>query len=242
MDSFLFQTKPTARQMYLDPRTKIFLCITVVFITLTGCEQGMMGYAKFCVTFVPLVFLIFLKKYKLVTYYIAMYGLSYILSCWLMPCLPPAVSVLMAGMVAVLTQAIPSMSMFCFIIATTTVSEFIAAMDKMHISKKISVPVSSMFRFFPTIREEYCAIHDAMQLRKVGTWNKPLEMLEFRIVPLLIELLAIGNDLSASAMTRGLDAPCKRVNVCPIGFHWQDIVAGAFCLAIWGIYIMALFG
>ena len=55
MESFLYQTKPTARQMYLEPRTKIFLCITVVFITLTNCEQGMMGYAKTCVAFVPLV-------------------------------------------------------------------------------------------------------------------------------------------------------------------------------------------
>jgi|GEM_PF-2610367 len=35
------------------------------------------------------------------------------------------------------------------------ISEFVAAMDKMHITKKFAVPISVMFRFFPTIAEEY---------------------------------------------------------------------------------------
>lgn len=78
-----------------------------------------------------------------------------------------------------------------------------------------------------------------MHLRKVASWRNPIEMLEFRMVPLLMELVSIGNELSASAMTRGLDAPQKRVNVCPIGFHWQDVVAGFFCLMMLGIYILA---
>lgn len=242
MESFLFQTRPTMRQMYLDPRTKMFLCITVAFITLVNCERGFMVCAKICVAFVPLVFLIILKKYKLVAYYAGMYALSYLLPYWLMPYLLPSVNVIVSGMAAVLNQAIPSMSMFVFIISTTTVSEFIAAMDKMHISKKISVPVSSMFRFFPTIKEEYGAIRDAMRLRRVGAWRNPVEMLEFRIVPLLMGLLSIGNEMSASAMTRGLDAPCKRVNVCPIGFHWQDVLAGLLCLILWVIYIMTMVG
>lgn len=239
MESFLYYKRPTVRQMYLDPRTKIFLSLTVTFITLANSGQGIMDYVKVCAAAVPLLFLFILKKYVLVVYYIGMYVLTIILPYWLMPHLPPVVNLLFTGMIAVSTQAIPSMSMFCFIVMTTTVSEFIAAMDKMHVSKKISVPISSMFRFFPTIREEYIAIRDAMHLRKVASWRNPIEMLEFRMVPLLMELVSIGNELSASAMTRGLDAPQKRVNVCPIGFHWQDVVAGLFCLMMLGIYILA---
>ena len=60
-----------------------------------------------------------------------------------------------------------------------------------------------MFRFFPTIKEEYSAIRDAMRLRNVGSWRNPTEMLEYRMVPLLTGLLSIGNELSASALTRG---------------------------------------
>jgi len=90
--------------------------------------------------------------------------------------------------------------MFDVLLSSTTVSEFIGAMDGFHISKKFSVPVSVMFRFFPTIREEYGMIRDALRLRGVGGLEHPLEMLEYRMVPLLTELMQAGNELSASAM------------------------------------------
>ncbi|MCR5637793.1 MAG: energy-coupling factor transporter transmembrane protein EcfT, partial [Lachnospiraceae bacterium] len=100
------------------------------------------------------------------------------------------------------------------------------------VPKKVTIPISSMFRFFPTIKEEYSAIKDAMTLRGVGAWSNPLEMLEFRLVPLMTELLSINNELAASALTRGLDAPNKRENVCPIGFHIQDYLVVLLCVGI----------
>lgn len=96
-----------------------------------------------------------------------------------------------------------------------------------------------MFRFFPTIKEEYSAIRDAMRLRNVGSWRNPTEMLEYRMVPLLTGLLSIGNELSASALTRGLDAPNRRTNVCPIGFHWQDAIAMLFCTIVITLYALS---
>lgn len=60
-----------------------------------------------------------------------------------------------------------------------------------------------MFRFIPTIREEYKAIRGAMRLRDLS-WRNPMEMLEYRMVPLLTGLVTIGNELSTSALTRGL--------------------------------------
>ena len=57
-------------------------------------------------------------------------------------------------------------------------------------------------------------------------------MLEYRLVPLMISLTAIGNDLSISALTRGLDAPNKRSNMCAIGFNVQDYIAIAVSVVI----------
>lgn len=59
------------------------------------------------------------------------------------------------------------------------------AMDRMHITKKLSVPISVMFRFFPTIKEEYRNVQDAMKLRGVGSVRDPMKMLEYRMVLLL---------------------------------------------------------
>lgn len=49
-------------------------------------------------------------------------------------------------------------------------------------------------------------------------------MLEYRLVPLIISIVKIGDELSAAALTRGLGAPGKRTDICNIGFHVQDIV------------------
>ncbi len=240
METILRNTRPTARQMYLDPRTKIFLCLTVSFVMLAGDGMGTMRYVQPVLAIVPLVFLLLLKKTWIAVYYVGMYIITTTLPYLLLPHLPSIVNFLFTGVIAVCTQALPSMSMFCLLILTTTVSEFMAAMDSLHIPKKLTVPISIMFRFFPTIREEYAAIRDAMRLREVGSWRNPIEMLEYRLVPLLMGLVSIGNDLSASALTRGFHAPTRRTNVCPIGFHWQDAVAFIFCMVVIVIFSLSL--
>ena len=144
-----------------------------------------------------------------------------------------------AAIASIFTQMLPGLSMFNVLLSSTSVSEFITAMDGFHISKKFSVPVSVMFRFFPTIREEYQFIRDALRLRGIGTLAHPSEMLEYRMVPLLTELVQVGNELSASAMTRGLDAPNKRTNVCRSGFHTQDTIVFVFCAVVIMLFIIS---
>ena len=91
-----------------------------------------------------------------------------------------------------------------YLIESTTVSEFVAAMERVHIPQKIVIPLSVVFRFFPTIREEYAAIGDAMKMRGISTLRSPIKMLEYRVVPLMISIANIGEELSAAALTRGL--------------------------------------
>lgn len=179
MNSILFAEMPTSKQLYLDARTKIILCLTVSFVMF------------FC------------------------------------------------GYTGVMQFVLPFLAMFQVLLLSTTVSEFIAAMDGFHILKKFSVPVSVMFRFFPMIKEEYGLIRDALRLRGIGSFRQPAEMLEYRMVPLLTELIQAGNELSASAMTRGLDAPNRRTNVCTCGFRVQDIAAFVLCIAVIIIFIFS---
>ena len=50
-------------------------------------------------------------------------------------------------------------------------------------------------------------------------------MIEYRLIPLMVSVVKIGDELSAAALTRGLGAPVRRTNVCELGFHVQDIIA-----------------
>ena len=222
-------------------RYKAAVCLTVSCVMISSDSFGIMNVVLPCLAAIPLLFLILLKKPHIAAYYAVMYLITATVPRLLMPHVSPLFNLLFTGMIAMFTKLIPGMSMFCLLVLTTTVSEFVAAMDRLHISKKFSVPVSVMFHFLPTIREEYRAIRDAMRLREVGSWRNPMEMLEYRMVPLLTGLVTIGNELSTSALTRGLDAPVRRTNVCPIGFHWQDSVALLLCIVVITCFVLSTF-
>ena len=108
--------------------------------------------------------------------------------------------------------------------------------EKLHIPKTITVPVSVMIRFFPAIAEEYGCIRNAMKMRGISG-RTPAQFLEYRLVPLMTAVLNIGGDLSASALSRGLDSPKKRTNACVIGFRAIDYVITVLCLAGIGFFI-----
>ena len=225
----------------LDPRTKMLLCLSVSVTLIAGGTDGVLRYFNYVLSLVPVAFLIGNRKYGSVALYAAVYLAAQGLVILLVPILPPVLNILFTGIIMFSTKLIPGGMMCWFLFSTTTVSEFIAVMDRMHVTKKISVPISVMFRFFPTIKEEYGYVQKAMRMREVGSLRNPIKMLEYRMVPFLMSVVSIGNDLSASALTRGLNAPCPRTNMCRIGFTWRDAVTFlAFLLFVSG-YFAVLF-
>ena len=87
----------------------------------------------------------------------------------------------------------------------------------------LTIPTSIMFRFFPTILEEYRDIRTAMQMRGISGLRNPIAMLEYRFVPLLASVVSIGNELAMSAVTR-LGSPRRRTTLCEIGFRVGDAI------------------
>lgn len=225
MVSELYQKEAGAKQLYLDPRTKLLLCLSVSATLIAGNGGGYLLYLRYALSVLPLAFLLILKKYHIAAYYVCIYAFALFIPGLIMPYLPNAINLLFTGVFAFSTKLIPGTMMAYFLFTTTSVGEFMAAMDRMHITKKLSVPISVMFRFFPTIKEEYRNVQDAMKLRGVGTLRDPMKMLEYRMVPFLMSVVAIGNDLSASALTRALNSPARRTNVCNIGFTKRDVIA-----------------
>lgn len=238
--SELYQEKASAKQLFLDPRTKILLCISISTTLIAGTGAGYLMYFHYALAVLPLVFLLMLKKYKSAAYYVFIYLFALFVPALIVPYLPTAVNLLFTGMFAFSTKIIPGTMMAYFLFATTSVSEFIAAMDRMHVTKKLSVPISVMFRFFPTIKEEYKNVQDAMKLRGVGSFRDPMKMLEYRMVPFLMSVVSIGNDLSASALTRALNSPNPRTNVCNIGFTKNDVITFVGMLIFYSMYFSVM--
>ena len=130
-----------------------------------------------------------------------------------------------------------------FLQTSTSVSEFISAMEKLHMPRTITIPMSVMFRLFPTIGAEWKSIRRAMGMRGISLGDvRAGLLLEYQMVPMMTSSIRIGEELSASALTRGLGAPVRRTNICRIGFRVQDFFFLFLCLAAFLIWILSLFG
>ena len=107
----------------------------------------------------------------------------------------------------------------------------------------VTIPMSVMFRLFPTIGAEWRSIRQAMGMRGIAFGGgRAGEMLEYRLVPMMTSSVRIGEELSASALTRGLGGPGKRTNIARIGFRAQDFVLLGLCLAVFVFWILGLVG
>lgn len=214
-----------------DPRTKMLLVVTIATVLVGGRNGGIMYAIKPILTAVPLLLFLCSGKWKAAAVYTLLYGCAYGGVIFLLPVTSGVINFLIVALGGLLTGFMPGIAMGSYLVNTTTVSQFMAAMERIHLSRKLSIPLSVVFRFFPTVWEEYGFISNAMRMRGIRFGGrKPAKMLEYRIVPLMISCVNIGEELSAAALTRGLGAPVRRTNICEIGFEARDYAALLLCV------------
>ncbi len=217
--------------MKLDPRTKLLLLIMVTTLMFSTGNHGIMLYIKPVLSILPFLLLLSEKQWKTAAKYLILYAVCFACEQLALNRLSGMVSFLLLAVTSIMTRFAPGIMTAAYLVASTSVSEFIAAMERMHLSEKIVIPMSVIFRFIPTMKEEYEAIRDAMRMRGIRFGGRnPFLMIEYRLIPFMVSIVKIGDELSAAALTRGLGAPVKRTNLCNIGFHAQDIFMIAVCL------------
>ena len=224
MDTDIDDIFESKNSISVDPRTKILLMIIVTTIMTAGSTVGIMYYIRLATLALPLLLLSIEKKWNTVCRLLITYSILFLLEFKMFPVLSGLGFFILGALIGIYIRILPGFIMGYYFISTTTVSEFIAAMERMHLSDKIIIPLSVVFRFFPTIKEEYSYIKDAMRMRGINLCGDPVKMLEYRLVPLMISITKIGEELSASALIRGLDSSGKRTNICKIGFKLLDVL------------------
>lgn len=120
------------------------------------------------------------------------------------------------------------------------ISDFSTALQNMHFPKGAIITLAVVFRYLPTVSDEFRSIKNTMKLRGVGLTFKyiilhPIKTGEYAIVPLIIRSMKIADELAASAMTRGLDLETKRTSYREIRLRLKDFVAA-------GIVVIAVIG
>lgn len=216
------------RVLSLDPRTKMAVMLTLSVFLLGGASPE--PVVQHGMALIVLVLMLSQRNWRRVV----AYALAYLLACVTLFALVPVLDgapyffALMFGGIA--ARLVPSAFAAAYLTSTTRVSEFCAAMRRVHVTDKIVIPLSVMFRMFPTIADERRSISAAMRMRGVALGGgRPSRIVEYRLVPLLVCTARIGEELSAAALTRGLGGEAKRTNVCQIGFGAFDAAVLLMC-------------
>ena len=139
----------------LDPRTKLAVLITIAVFILGGSYEGIMQYYIIVLAAIPLLLLLAARKWKGAVLYILIFGGSLCLEMFGLSRLTSVANYIAVAIVGILLRFTPSVVMGYFVVTTTTVSEFVAAMERLHLPQQITIPMSVMFRFFPTVAEEW---------------------------------------------------------------------------------------
>lgn len=229
MNEELLASEQRQKGISFDPRTKLAVLITLAILVLGGSYQTQFHYLP---ALVPLAMMICSKKWNGTILYVLIFACCYFLQGSALDFVTGIPGFLLMMIVVMPLYFLPTVAAGTFMISTTTVSEFIAAMERMHMPRALTISAAVMFRFFPTVMKEWHAIGDAMKMRGIRIrGGKAGAMLEYRLVPMLMCSIKIGEELSAASLTRGLDGPVKRTNICRIGLHLQDVILLLLCAA-----------
>lgn len=230
-----------AQRMKFDPRTKLLLLFTMAIFVLGGAASDLFDKYLPIFCMIPIVLLVCCGKWKKALVYFTLYMMSYGGYVFCLPKLSGVPGYIVLAMCGILNRFLPGIITGEYLIETTTVSEFNAAMHKMHVTDKITIPMSVMFRFFPTIADEFSSINDAMRMRDIQFGGKNVaKMVEYRLIPLMVCSARIGEELNAAAITRGLGGDVRRTNVCQIGFHIQDYLLILLCLIPYIVWLVSI--
>ena len=121
-------------------------------------------------------------------------------------------------------------------IKTSDVGTIISSMDKLKISKNLSIPIAVMFRFFPSFKEEKKNIKMAMRVRGINFKN-PIKYLEYVSAPLLIISSNIADDIAKAAETKAIENPIAKTRYIRVKIQLIDFV---YVLAVAGLIVGGL--
>jgi energy-coupling factor transport system permease protein len=216
----------------IDPRTKFFLLFYVGFFAFMFPP----AYMEFFMTATMTLLLSLNRQAKTAVTLFIVFCAMFAADLYVTPFLSGTIRNICLTLVRITRIILPLYMAGIFITRTTTVSEFIAAFRKMRLPDGFIIPFSVMFRFIPTIHEEWTSIQRAMKFRGIGISvrnivTKPLMTLEYMLIPLLMSTATIASELAAASLARGLESGGKHTCIVDVRLRLQDYLAFLLCAA-----------
>jgi energy-coupling factor transport system permease protein len=165
--------------------------------------------------------------------FVLVFGFLLALQYYIFPASPEIFADFFSILTAFLRRVFPILMIGTFIVKTTPMRHIVLAMRKWCLPEKLVIPLSVTIRYFPAIREEIRHIRDAMKLRRITGAAK----FEAYIVPLIFSAANTADELSAAAVTRGIENPGPKTSVIELRFRFRDYI----CIVCGLVFVIIAF-
>ena len=225
--------------MKIDFRVKLLLTIVIGIVAVEGSIGQRYQFLGFLVAIFPYILAVFDKKFSFV-----FKGLFYSLLAISIQKYSLIIGEKFLAMIlnlygGIVIRILPGVMMGYYTMTTTSMSDLVYSLQKMKMPDVIIIPISVMFRFFYSIKEDYKKINEAMYMHGITIKNffkNPMKYLEYKFVPLLMITSQSADNVAISAMTRAMKLSCPRTSISNQKFKIYDYI-----LFIFAIILMFLF-
>ena len=215
----------------LDPRTKVFLILLCVFCAMFAPNL----YFQLALVGVIGVLAVLSGKWRYAMRGFVVYALICVFTVWSIGVMSGTWRTMFVAFLGLVHKVYACGMLAGLVIGTTKVGEFLSAMARLHVPKKLTIPLAVMLRYLPTIHEDWRYIKDAMCLRDVspsfwGFLRSPAMTVNCIYVPLLTAASKAADALSVASVMRGIENPNPRTCLVKIRMRAADFATMVLCL------------
>lgn len=208
----------------LDPRAQLVILVLINVVTISFsslpleiataglicCALLWQGMYRTCLKFCLL--------------YSGAFGLLMLSAMYMSP-----ITGVLAFFCIVMRKTLPMFMFAASLIARTSVGELVASLQSARVPQPMIVVLAVTLRFFPTLRQEYRLVMDGLRMRGLGLTPanlllRPLMVVENVLVPLMVRMASISEEVAAAAVSRGMDSARPRVAYHAPRFKMVDAI------------------
>lgn len=222
----------------LDPRSKLAVFISACLSAFSGLTHPQ----EFALIALCIAVTLLCKKWKRAFYTCLVFALMFLCDLLLVPRLSEIPQNIVMLACHLCRFVLPLLTAFHVVTHTSKIGEYISSFTQMRLPGEVIIPLAVMLRFVPTIQEEWQTVNQALRLRGIAlTWKnmlrRPMQMMEYMLVPFLLQCSVIVDEMSAAVMARGFDKNAPRSSYAEVRMRALDwcVVMISAGLLIWNL-------
>ena len=192
-----------------NPLTLVILNILFPVVIFLG--KGII-YEIVCML-ISIVVLAIYRRYSQILKFIISYVFLSLVAYIISTCKITLITDLFGTLVYIFLRMIPVMMIAYILVKDIKSNELLSSFEQIHLPKKLMLSITVALRFFPTSKLEIKMIRESLKMRNIHVkLSEPLKFLEYWIVPVLMRINLISEEMTATAMTKGVESPNKRTS------------------------------